>query len=179
MPSPSPIKKCQEFERRGMRATFGRSSASVQGMKTRVFSRNSIPPGLPTFDGLPRPKQDRNTLFGRKVAPVGDASWMLPGKDSFQILQLAADSLPNGVLVAGSDGGIVLANHQIERQFGYSRSELIGRSIDMLLPEAELGEPGFPATVEANSIDSDETLYGRRRDGSEFPVEVSVNTLKV
>jgi formate hydrogenlyase transcriptional activator len=149
-----------------MRATFGRSSSSVQGMKTRVFTGNSIHPG-------------RNTPFGRKVAPVGDGTWMLPGKDSFQTLQLAADSLPNGVLVVGSDGGIVLANHQIERQFGYCRSELIGRSIDMLMPEAGLGDQGFPATAEASSIDISETVCGRRRDGSEFPVELSVNTLRV
>src|SRR6185436_14295354 len=64
------------------------------------------------------------------------ANRTVPSKDSFQVLQLAAESLPHGMLVVNPDGAIVLANQQIERQFGYCRNELVGLPVDMLLPDA-------------------------------------------
>ncbi len=52
------------------------------------------------------------------------------------LVRLAADSLPSGILVVDSAGIITLANQQIEPQFGYPRAELIGQSVDILLPES-------------------------------------------
>jgi formate hydrogenlyase transcriptional activator len=93
-------------------------------------------------------------------------------EDSFVLLRLVAESLPNGVLVVDPDGAIVLVNQQIERQFDYGRSELLGQSVDVLVPEARLGEPGQVIGLERK-------LSGRRRDGCEFPIEVTLNPLKV
>ena len=84
--------------------------------------------------------------------------------------RLAVDSLPSGVLVVRSDGTILIVNTEIERQFSYTRAELIGRPVEMLLPE------GLRLPLEshgAESLSSSETtaagairtLVGRRRDG--------------
>ena len=48
----------------------------------------------------------------------------------------AMESLPVGVLVVSPEGAIVFVNREIERQLGYSRDELIGQSVDILLPDA-------------------------------------------
>jgi len=96
-----------------------------------------------------------------------------PGtEDSFVLLRVVAESLPNGVLVVDPDGSIVLANQQIERQFDYSRNDLLGQSVNVLMPAARL-------TEQSQAISLDHNLSGRRRDGREFPIEVTLNPLKV
>jgi formate hydrogenlyase transcriptional activator len=108
----------------------------------------------------------------------------LPSKDSFQVLQLAAESLPHGMLVVNPDGAIVLVNQQIERQFGYCRNELVGLPVDMLLPEALLSEyalhsQSFDTMPETRTMGADRKLYGRSRDGNEFPVEITLNNMQI
>jgi formate hydrogenlyase transcriptional activator len=114
----------------------------------------------------------------------GTATRSAANIDFFQVLQLASESLPHGMLVVDPDGVIVLVNQQIERQFGYCRAELIGQSPDILLPEALLGEyalhsQGFDVIPEGPTIGVGRHLSGRRRDGSDFPVEITLSRLHV
>jgi formate hydrogenlyase transcriptional activator len=82
------------------------------------------------------------------------------------LIRLAAEALPHGVVVVASDGSIALVNRQLERQFGYSRDELIGQPVEMLLPGA------------ARALDgAHHEGIGHRRDGSEFPVDIRSNQL--
>jgi formate hydrogenlyase transcriptional activator len=149
-----------------MRVTSSRSSSAVDSVKARVFMNDSVHARLSSQDASPTPSR------------------LVPGKDSFQVLQLAAESLPHGMLVVNPNGAIVLVNQQIERQFGYCRTELIGQSVDRLLPEALLGEyalhsQSFDTVPEARTMGVDQTLFGRRRDGSEFPVEITLNSMQI
>src|SRR5262245_37943580 len=90
---------------------------------------------------------------------------------SADLLRLVADSLPTGVLVASADGIIVLVNQRLERLFGYARDEVVGRPVEMLVPE-DLREHHvslrrqFMADPEARRMNSGRDLVGRRRDGS-------------
>ena len=58
------------------------------------------------------------------------------GVDTSVIYQLALEVSPSGIMVVEPDGTIAMVNRELERQFAYSRDELIGRSVEMLLPEA-------------------------------------------
>jgi formate hydrogenlyase transcriptional activator len=108
----------------------------------------------------------------------------LPRSDARDLFRVAVDSLPNGVVVAGRDGTIVAVNHQIERQFGYTRDQLIGQGVDRLLPEAWLIaqasdlQDAFATTQVLRPASEDQELHGRRRDGSEFPVAISLRPLE-
>jgi formate hydrogenlyase transcriptional activator len=82
--------------------------------------------------------------------------------DAAELFRLAAESLPSGVVVAGPDGAIVMVNRHIEQLFGYTRDELVGQPVEILLPDA---------------LGAGQTVCGRRRDGSEFPVEVGLNAI--
>jgi PAS domain S-box-containing protein len=93
-------------------------------------------------------------------------------EDSFVLLRLVAESLPNGVLVVDHNRGIVLANQQIERQFDYCRNDLLGQSIDLLLPEGGL-------TESSQTIGLEHKRSGRRRDGLEFPIAITLSPLNV
>ena len=96
--------------------------------------------------------------------------------------QVAVESAPNGILILNPIGNINLVNTKIEQLFHYHRGELIGRSIDMLLPErfhaqhAGLREMFF-ANPNLSMGGSSTELFGLRRDGVEFPIEVSLNPI--
>ncbi|HZM93164.1 MAG TPA: sigma 54-interacting transcriptional regulator [Vicinamibacterales bacterium] len=132
----------------------------------------------------PTPGRGGDNRFGPMTPAGREAVRTLPSKDAFQVLQLAVESLPHGMLVVNPDGAIVLVNQQVERQFGYGRSELINQCVDVLLPHSFLGDyakhsQGVDATPEAPTLGNDQTLYGRRRDGSEFPAEITLNSIHI
>jgi formate hydrogenlyase transcriptional activator len=115
----------------------------------------------------------------------GPSATNLPrsGIQSDSLFRLAAESLPSGVLVVGTDGTIVLVNHELERQFGYAREELIGQPVDILLPDAlrtrhATHRQRFQETPEARPMGAGRELYGRRRDGTEIPVEITLNPIQ-
>ena len=103
--------------------------------------------------------------------------------DAEALFRLAAEALPNGVLVVGPDGRIALVNQAVERQFGYSRDELAGQPVDLLLDETlratrVVALEAVMEAPEARPIDAGRDLLGRRRDGSMFPVEITLSPIR-
>ncbi|MFN2317821.1 MAG: PAS domain S-box protein [Gemmatimonadales bacterium] len=95
----------------------------------------------------------------------------------------AVESSPNGMVMVDHTGQIVLVNREVERLFGYSREELLGRSIDMLVPEsARHSHPRvreqFFKRPEARAMGSGRELFGVRKDGTEIPVEIGLNPIE-
>jgi PAS domain S-box-containing protein len=90
---------------------------------------------------------------------------------------------PNGLVMVDQEGTVVLVNAQIEKQFGYTRDELLGQPVEMLVPErfrAHLPtyRDDFIAAPSARPMGSGRDLHGLRKDGSEFPVEIGLNLLQ-
>jgi PAS domain S-box-containing protein len=94
-------------------------------------------------------------------------------------LRAAVESSPSGLLMIDADGRIVLVNREIERLFGYAREELLGKSVDMLVP-ARLrsshpgARAGFFAAPRVRTMGAGRDLFGLRKDGSEVPVEIGL-----
>ncbi len=98
-------------------------------------------------------------------------------------LEVLLDGSPDAMMCVRPDGIIVAANHQCLRVFGYNREELIGRSIDVLVPEDVMPRhpelrARYAARPSTRLIGDQRRLSARRRDGSLFPVEVSLATLE-
>ncbi len=93
------------------------------------------------------------------------------------------ESAPNGILMVRADGTITLVNAQIERLFGYSREELVGQAIDLLLPPGMRGSHAqnvarFFAAPSARAMGANRDLFGLHKDGREVPIEIGLTPLE-
>ncbi|HNB24826.1 MAG TPA: PAS domain S-box protein, partial [Candidatus Melainabacteria bacterium] len=97
-------------------------------------------------------------------------------------LRITIEAAPSGMIMVDQQGAIVLVNTQVERLFGYSREELLGQSIEMLVPMNVRGKhpehrASFFKDPHARAMGVGRDLYGLRKDGSEIPVEIGLNPL--
>lgn len=93
------------------------------------------------------------------------------------------ESAPDAMIIVDGRGRIVLVNAQAEALFGYERSELIGESVEKLVPEsARARHPdlrtGYTTSPRVRPMGAGLDLSGRRKDGSEIPVEISLSPLR-
>ncbi len=147
---------------------------------------------LPSFEmqypcHSPAEKRWFHVLITRLAGTVGGAVIayvdITQRKQAEQRFRLVVEAAPSGMVMVDRDGKIVLVNSRTEKLFGYERKELLGRSIEMLVPEllrekhAGLltedlgGQPAGPVGIGRD-------LYARRKDGTQVPVEIGLNPIE-
>jgi protein-histidine pros-kinase len=92
------------------------------------------------------------------------------------------ESAPDAIVITDRDGRIVLVNRQAEQQFGYERQALVGQLVEVLVPErfreAHVGHrERYNAAPSTRPMGAGMALYARRRNGGEFPVEISLSPM--
>src|SRR6266571_3554003 len=126
---------------------------------------------------------------GRRMATTGDGigtshsrtlTSVLP--DS-KILSRFLESAPDAIVVVDARGRIVMLNGRAERLFGYARGDLVGQPIDGLVPERSRVEHaslrhGYEEDPRVRPMGAGLELYGLRKDGAEFPVEISLSPIR-
>jgi PAS domain S-box-containing protein len=95
----------------------------------------------------------------------------------------AVEASPHGMLMIDPDGRVVLVNREIERMFGYGREEILGQSVELLVPLSQRGHhpelrEGFTADPHSRPMGAGRDLHARRKDGVEFPVEIGLNPIR-
>ncbi len=147
------------------------------------------------FQGWRVRKSGRRFWAGVVLSPIHDEAGAVTGftkvvrdvtaeqrrtEDMFHGLLEAA---PDAVVIVGADGRIMLANAQTDEMFGYLREDLIGMEIELLIPPRLRGvhehhRAGFFASPRSRRMGVGLKLWGLRRDGTEFPIEVSLSPLR-
>jgi len=107
----------------------------------------------------------------------------LQADESETFFRTLLEAAPDAMIIATEDGDIEIVNQQAERMFGYSRAEMLGQKVEILLPERlrrahvdHRSQYGRKPSLRPMGADLD--LVGRRKDGSEFPVEISLSPVQ-
>lgn len=98
-------------------------------------------------------------------------------------VRTVVEAAPNAMVMVDAGGAMVMVNSQAERLFGYSREELLGRPVEMLLPERDRARHPehremFRRAPSIRPMGAGRNLTGRRKDGSEVPIEIGLNPVR-
>jgi PAS domain S-box-containing protein len=93
------------------------------------------------------------------------------------------ESAPNAIVMVGPSGQIEMVNAETERVFGYTRNELLGKPVEMLVPERHRPKhlelrTLFLADSVSRPMGAGRDLYGLKKDGSEIPIEIGLNAIR-
>ena len=188
---------------------FGYSRAELLGQTIEILLPERFRPQHPHHrtaffsDLRPRAMGTGRDLYGRRKDgtefPVEVGLNPIETEDGVKVLSAITDisarkrmearfrqvveAAPNAMVMVNKDGFIEMVNTQTERIFGYNRAELLGQTIDILLPERFRSHHPhhravFFSDLSPRAMGTGRDLYGRRKDGSEFPVEVGLNPIE-
>ena len=159
------------------RAFTSNPQSRLMGAGSDLFGLHKNGTEIPIEIGL-NPIETNQGLF--VLASVVDISSRRHAETRFRV---AVEASPHGMLMVDPTGRIVLLNREIERIFDYKREELLGQSIEMLVPrdvrdqhpELRSTFHGAPLT---RRMGAGRDLFGLRRDGSQIPVEIALNPIE-
>src|SRR5678810_1266915 len=168
--------------RRPPRSTLDRSSAASdvykrQGKGRELYGLRKDGSEFPIEIGLNPVQTDEGTVV---LASVVDITQRKRAEEEFRV---AVEASPNGMLMVDASGMILMVNAQVEKEFGYSRTELIGKPVEMLLSygvreKHKMHRADFFARPEPRRMGEGRELFGLRKDGVEFPVEIGLNPIQ-
>jgi PAS domain S-box-containing protein len=128
--------------------------------------------------GVPRLSSD-----GRFLGYIGSCIDITDRKQAEERVRLVVEAAPNAMIMVNAAGEIMLVNAQVERVFGYGRSELVSQPIEMLIPDRF--RPSHPDDLRTYLVDpssramgAGRELIGRRKDGGEVPVEIGLTPIQ-
>lgn len=162
----------------GHRATyFAQPRARPMGAGLELYGLRKDGAEFPVEISLSPIETEEGTVV---MSAIRDVTERKKAEQKFRDL---LESAPDAIVIVNREGNIILVNSQTERLFGYPREELLGKSIEILVPESfrqkhadYRGDYFAHPHVRAMSAGLD--LRGLRKDGTEFPVEISLSPLE-
>ncbi|HEV3191293.1 MAG TPA: PAS domain S-box protein, partial [Polyangiaceae bacterium] len=156
---------------------FGAPKARGMGSGVELFGLRRDGTEFPIEISLSPLETEEGTLVSSAIRDITDRK---KAEDKFRGLM---ESAPDAMVIVNKDGRILLVNAQAERLFGYSRDELIDQWVELLVPERfRKRHPGhrtgYFSSPKPRGMGSGLELYGLRKDGTEFPIEISLSPLE-
>jgi protein-histidine pros-kinase len=158
-------------------AYFSQPRMRAMGRGLELHGRRKNGSEFPVEISLSPMRNEEGTLV---MSAVRDISERYKAEQKFRGL---LESAPDAMVIVNRDGAIVLINSQTERLFGYTRDELLGKPVEVLVPTRfRAKHPEYRRVFferpRPRAMGAGLELFGLRRDGSEFPVEISLSPLE-
>ncbi len=156
---------------------FATPTARRMGIGRDLYARRKDNSEFPVEIGL-NPVETGEGVF--VLSAIADITERKQAEEKFR---LVVESAPNAMVMVNQHGEIVLVNSETERCFGYPRADLLGQSIEMLVPTRfRENHPGYRHDyfnhLVTRSMGAGRDLFGLHKDGSEFPVEIGLNPIR-
>jgi hypothetical protein len=162
---------------------------SPQELEAEIAQRKEMESKLQTLNvSLEEKVKERTAALEMRAGELSAANEQLrhaaaEQKRLEERFRLAVEASPNAMIMVDRNGRIVLTNDQTHKMFDYRRDELIGHDVEMLIPERFRSQHpehrvGFFTSPIARPMGVGRDLYGRRKNGEEFPVEIGLNPIE-
>ncbi len=156
---------------------FARPHTRAMGAGLELFGRRRDGTEFPVEISLSPLETEAGTLV---MSAIRDATNRKRAEQKFRDL---LESAPDAMVIVNREGRIVLVNSQTVALFGWERDELLGQPVEMLVPERfRQRHPGhrgdYFGRPKMREMGAGLELHGRRKDGTEFPVEISLSPIE-
>lgn len=158
-------------------AYFAEPQSRPMGIGRELFARRKDGSEFPVEIGLNPIDTEEGTMVLSAIVDISER------KRSEERFRLVVEAAPNAMVMINARGEIEMVNAQAERVFGYARAELIGQPVEMLLPQRLSGQhpdlrQSYFDAPQSRPMGIGRELFAKRKDGSEFPVEIGLNPIE-